>query len=170
MAEAGGVDGRVLDVGCGTGELSLYLARRGHPTLGIDLSPVAVDRARAKAHGRGIDARFLVWDALEMDALGVSFETLVDSATYHVLGDGERTRYVEAAADTLAPGGWLFLLGDVATDPRRSYGVDAERLRRRFDTPEWSVAFVTRTVFERRYSTNAAYLAGVRRTAGRPSS
>ena len=164
VADAGGVRGRVLDVGCGTGELSLYLARRGHPTLGIDLSPVAVDQAREKAHWRGIDARFLVWDALEMDRIGVAFETLVDCATYHILTADERAGYADAAAATLSPGGWLFLLGDASSDPRRSYGVDPERLRERFDGAAWSVEFVTRTTFERRYSTNAAYFAGVRRT------
>lgn len=166
LADANGIDGRVLDVGCGTGELSMFLARRGHEVLGIDLSPVAVDRARAKAEGRRIDARFLVWDALEMDALGVTVDTIVDCATFHVLDSDQRDRYAAAAARTLAVGGRLFVLGDVPPDPRRAYGIRPSELRERFGDHEgWSVEFVSQTVFERRYSTNPAYLASIRRVS-----
>lgn len=163
VAEAGGIRGRVLDVGCGTGELSLFLARQGHEVLGIDLSPVAIDQARAKAESRRIGARFLVWDALEMDALGVTFDTIVDSATFHILDEDQRDRYAAAAREILSDGGWLFLFGDVPPDPRRTYGIRPEELRERFGRG-WSVEFVTRTTFERRYSTNPAYIVGIRRT------
>jgi SAM-dependent methyltransferase len=162
VADAGGIAGRVLDVGCGTGELSLYLARQGYDVLGIDLSPVAVDQARAKAETRRIDARFLVWDALTMDDLGIEFDTLVDCATYHVLDGRQRDRYAAAARATVAPGGYLFVLGDVPPDRRRTYGISPEELRDRFGG--FAVEFVTRTVFERRYSRNPAYLAALRRT------
>ena len=70
LAEAGQIRGSVLDVGCGTGENLLYLAARGHKAWGLDFVPVAIERAKAKAAQRGIDAHFLVGDALELKKLG----------------------------------------------------------------------------------------------------
>jgi ubiquinone/menaquinone biosynthesis C-methylase UbiE len=53
--------GDVLDLGCGTGSLSLLAAEQGHRVTGVDLSPAMVERARAKLAGR--DAAFMVGDA-----------------------------------------------------------------------------------------------------------
>jgi SAM-dependent methyltransferase len=164
VAEAGLVRGPVLDVGCGTGELSLFLARRGHEVLGIDLAPRAIQQARQKAHWRRIPASFLVWDALELAGLaerGLSFRTVVDCATFHVFTDEQRERYVAGLARVLEPGGAFFLVGDARSDPTRGYGIAPDEIRERFGGGEWEVAFVRPTTFERRYSTNAAYLAAV---------
>ncbi|GGM01862.1 SAM-dependent methyltransferase [Streptomyces fumigatiscleroticus] len=53
--------GDILDLGCGTGSLSLLAAERGHRVTGVDLSPAMVELARAKLAGH--DAVFLVGDA-----------------------------------------------------------------------------------------------------------
>jgi SAM-dependent methyltransferase len=167
LAEAGLVESPVLDVGCGTGELTLFLARRGHDVLGIDVAPTAVDQARAKARWRRVDASFLVWDALRVDAFadaGLTFRTVVDSAMFHVFGDSERDRFVEALGEVVRPGGLYVVLGDSRPDRRSVYGLAPEELRDRF-RPErgWRVEFVYRTVFERRHSRNPAYFAGIRK-------
>src|SRR5262249_2142601 len=54
LAEAGAIDGTVLDVGCGTGENALYLAGRGLDVWGIDFIPKAIEQARDKALKRGL--------------------------------------------------------------------------------------------------------------------
>jgi SAM-dependent methyltransferase len=164
LFEAGLVRGPVLDVGCGTGELSLFLARQGLEVLGVDLSPLAVERAREKARWRRVDARFLVWDALELSRLAASFSfrTVVDSAMLHVLGDRERDRFVAGLADVLEPGGLYCVLGDARTHPRDAYGITPDELRRRFGD-DWTVVFARETTFERRWGSTPAYFVCVRR-------
>src|SRR3712207_6007173 len=53
--------GRTLEIGCGTGTNAIFLAQHGFDVLGIDISEVAVEKARAKAQGR---CRFEVLDIL----------------------------------------------------------------------------------------------------------
>src|SRR5206468_2068811 len=79
LAEAGAVRGRVLDVGCGTGEHALMAAGLGLAATGIDGSPAAIALARRKAQARNVKVRFLIWDALELPALGEQYDTVLDS-------------------------------------------------------------------------------------------
>src|SRR5204863_6700209 len=88
----------------------LDLAARGHAVLGIDASSTAITRARAKARERGSAAEFVVADALELERLGRTFDTAIDSGLYHVFTDDERERYVAGLAAVLRPGGRLYLL------------------------------------------------------------
>ena len=64
--------GRVLDVGCGTGEHALMAAALGLGAVGIDAVPQAISQARRKAHERGLQVRFLVWDALRLPEANTS--------------------------------------------------------------------------------------------------
>ena len=110
LAEAGALRGRVLDVGCGTGEHALLAAGLGLDATGIDTAAPAIDRARSKAAERGLKVRFEVWNALELGGLGERFETIVDSALFHVFNDDDRIRYVRSLAAAILPGGRLHLL------------------------------------------------------------
>ena len=166
LQEAGLVESPVLDVGCGTGELALYLARQGHRVLGIDLSSLAIRQAKTKAQWRRIPAQFLVWDALRLEVLaarGLSVRTVVDCAMFHILGETERDRFVHGLESILRSGGLYCVLGDARRRPTDGYGLTPEELRRRFGDG-WTVEFVDEAVFERRYSANPAYFAGIRRT------
>jgi SAM-dependent methyltransferase len=106
-AVAGEFTGRVLDVGCGTGEHALLAASLGLSATGVDTSPVAIERARAKAAERGLEVRFEVGNALELTG---EFETIVDSALFHVFEDDDRIRYVASIAAVTRPGARLYLL------------------------------------------------------------
>ena len=57
---------RILDCACGIGTQSIGLAQRGHAVTGCDLSPATIDRARREVSDRGINARFVVADLLDL--------------------------------------------------------------------------------------------------------
>jgi 2-polyprenyl-3-methyl-5-hydroxy-6-metoxy-1,4-benzoquinol methylase len=124
LAESGAITGRVLDVGCGTGEHALMAARMGLAATGVDLVERAIQTARHKAQERGLTARFVVGDALELEALGEKYGTVLDCGLFHVLEDEARVRFAKSLHSVLEPGGRYFMLcfsdkqpGD--TGPRR---------------------------------------------------
>jgi cyclopropane fatty-acyl-phospholipid synthase-like methyltransferase len=110
LEEEGAFRGAVLDVGCGTGENALLLAARGHEVLGVDSAPSAVSRAREKAAARGLEASFLVADALDLGALRRRFETVLDCGLFHVFDDEERKRYAESLGAAVGSAGQAHLL------------------------------------------------------------
>lgn len=119
LAAAGAISGRVLDVGCGTGEHTILLARGGLDVLGIDGAPTAVEQARRNAADQGVDARFEVADALRLgDSPG--YDTIVDSALFHIFDDGDRATYVRSLHAATRPGAAVFVLA--LSDAGRGFG------------------------------------------------
>lgn len=110
LAEEGAIVGDVVDLGCGTGENALYLAGLGRRVLGLDGSPEAIARARAKAAERRLDVPFVVGDALDLGRLRRRFETGIDCGLFHTLADGDRRRYAHSLEEVLSPGSVLHLL------------------------------------------------------------
>jgi len=110
LADAGKLQGRVLDVGCGTGEHTLLAAQHGAEAMGIDIAVRAINRALGKAAERGINAEFQVADALRLDQLHRRFDTIIDSGVFHVFDDDQRPTYVKSLRSALRPGGTCYLM------------------------------------------------------------
>ena len=110
LADTTEIQSPVLDSGCGTGEHALMLAARGYEVLGVDIAPVAIERARHKAIERVLAAEFEVGDILRLDRLGRSFRTVIDSGAFHTFDDTDRARYVESLAAVVEPSGIVHLL------------------------------------------------------------
>ena len=84
--------------------------RAGLEALGIDAAPTAIRLAREKAARRSLDARFEVWDALDLPGFGEQFDTVLDCGLFHVFDDDDRTRFVAGLGAVVMPGGRYFML------------------------------------------------------------
>jgi cyclopropane fatty-acyl-phospholipid synthase-like methyltransferase len=104
LAEEGEISGRVLDVGCGTGENALYLASLDLKVCGIDGAPIAIKKAKEKAKKRGITINFLVSDALKLQLLQNKFDTTIDCGLFHVFSNEERPIFATSVSSVLYPG------------------------------------------------------------------
>lgn len=111
LAAAGAVRGRVLDVGCGTGEHTLMAAGLGLDATGVDLASRALRAAEAKASDRGRIARFLLHDARRLVDLQESFDTVLHCGLFHIFDDDDRAAYIEGLRSVVPPGGRYFMLG-----------------------------------------------------------
>jgi SAM-dependent methyltransferase len=165
LAEAGRITGKVLDVGCGTGENALFLGQLGLDVLGLDLSSVAIAEARMKAQARGVMARFVVGTALDLPSLEETFDTVIDSGLLHILSDADRARLVAGLYVVLRSGGYLHLLAfnEHASWPGPRRLTQAE-IRTTFEQG-WEVDAISASHFEvvNRSGGAEAWLASIRR-------
>lgn len=116
-------DGRILDAGCGTGEISIRLAQLmpGCAVLGVDVLDVHLDRARARCEALGLQAAFEHRSIFDLALPDKSFDLVV---CRHVLQAVPRAdRAIEELARVTRSGGWLHLLVEdylmIAFEPRQ---------------------------------------------------
>jgi 2-heptyl-1-hydroxyquinolin-4(1H)-one methyltransferase len=128
--------GDVLDVGCGEAAISLYLAERGHTTVGLDLSPTAIELARHQAERQGLtSATFEVADISDFTSYPPGsagrFGTIVDSTLFHSIPVEAREGYQRSISRAAAPGASYFaLVFDKAAVPEGPINaVTADELR-----------------------------------------
>jgi SAM-dependent methyltransferase len=118
--------GRALDVGCGEGADAIWLAQRGWEVTGIDISDVAVRRAREAAEGSGVAVEWISGDALQTSLPQQSFDLV--SMQYPALPKAAGDAAVRTLLGTVRPDGLLLAvyhdLDDEHREHMKSRGVD----------------------------------------------
>jgi len=114
--------GSALDVGCGTGDNSVYLAKHGWRVTGVDYVAKPLEAARAKARAAGVTVDFRQADATQLESadIGTGFTLIVDSGCMHGMSAEDRDAYARGIASVIAPGGLLLI---IAFTPGGSFGV-----------------------------------------------
>ncbi len=121
---SGGVrPGPTLEIGSGTGTNAIWMAERGFEVIGVDVAPLAVERARGKLEGRALRCRFAALDFLGAPAPGGPFQFVFDRGCFHAFDEPEeRRRFAAQVAAVLAPEGlWLSVIGSTE-GPAREVG------------------------------------------------
>jgi ubiquinone/menaquinone biosynthesis C-methylase UbiE len=132
--------GTALELGCGTGDCSIYLAEHGWRVTAVDYTKQALDKARAKAAAAKSTAEFVRADVtrLSQEGVGSGFQLIVDNGCLHNMSDRDRETYVREVSAVAAPGARLLI---VAFRPGGRFGVrgvEPEEMERRF-TPGWAL-------------------------------
>lgn len=117
LAKNGEIHGKVLDIGCGTGENAIFLSQFGTEAWGIDSAPLAIEKAKQKAQQRGAKVRFMVGDAFHLDRLGTQFDTVVDCGLFHIFSDGERSLFTKSLRSVMETHGTYFMLAFSTKEP-----------------------------------------------------
>jgi SAM-dependent methyltransferase len=126
--------GTALDLGCGTGDNSIYLAKHGWQVTGVDFVAKAVGKAQAKAAANKVAVTFSTADVtrLSSEGVGSDFDLIVDNGCLHGMSADDRDAYVREVTAVAAPDARLLLVEFV---PGASYGVpgiEPAEVQRRF--------------------------------------
>ena len=130
--------GRALDIGCGTGTDTIYLATHGWDVTAVDMVPKALAAARRNAASAGVAARFIEGDVTRLHGLGAGdgYTLLLDFGCFHTLPEDLRPAYVNSVSRAAAPDATLLLYGfrrPPKTAPMHA-GVTVDEIRQRFTT------------------------------------
>jgi SAM-dependent methyltransferase len=110
VAEAADLEpGRALDLACGEGQNSIWLASLGWKVAGVDFSTVAIDKARERAARDGADVDFVCADLVEYEPARASYDLVI--VFYIHIPSAERQVVLARAAGAVAPGGTFLLVG-----------------------------------------------------------
>lgn len=110
---------KTVDLGCGSGNYSIYLAKQGFDVTGIDISPTAIHLAKEKANEKEIICNFITANLLDgVDELRGKFKFAFDWEVLHHIFPDDRKRYIESVYNLLGSKGRYFSVCFSEKDPQ----------------------------------------------------
>jgi cyclopropane fatty-acyl-phospholipid synthase-like methyltransferase len=136
--------GRSLDLGCGTGTNTIYLAQKGWDATGVDFVPRAIATAKKKAGAAGVSPKLVVGDVTRLTELGIGsgYNLLLDLGCFHSIPDAGRDAYVKGASAVASRGATMLLFGFIRREKSTRLGprgLAPNEVRDRF-TDGWELA------------------------------
>jgi len=104
-----GPNPKIVDLCCGPGHYSLYMAKRGAIVMGIDLSDEMLRIARMKAEEEGVNASFIKMNLLELDLLQEEYNGAISTASFFHVPKKEALRVLRDVYNSLKPRAWMFM-------------------------------------------------------------
>lgn len=104
---------RVLDVGCGQGRDALFIARRGHSVVGVDLSPNGIRDLNEAANKENLAIEGVVADISAFDPVG-EFDVVLIDRTLHMLPEKDRLDGLARLIAAVPHGGWVLIADEVS--------------------------------------------------------
>lgn len=103
------IDGRIkpgsaITLGCGVGRETIYLAKKGFNVIGLDFSPTAIQKARAKAKEEGVEVEFIVDDLTNLQHTLGTYDLVMDFGAFNDLSQGARDLYMKNVLPMIKPG------------------------------------------------------------------
>ncbi|MGV8984255.1 class I SAM-dependent methyltransferase [Clostridium sp.] len=102
--------GKALDIGCGNGRNSFYLAQRGMEANGIDFSKTSVEWGKQIAKEQSIKVNFLCQSIFEFQDKPESFDFIYDSGCFHHIKPHRRNQYLQTILKYLKPDGYFAMI------------------------------------------------------------
>jgi ubiquinone/menaquinone biosynthesis C-methylase UbiE len=110
--------GKVLELGCGAGDVALLFAERGYQVCGIDISPAAIEWAREKALKTNVKAEFVEGDVRDLRKWeDGTFDVVIDGHCLHCIIGEDRAIVLKEAHRVLKSGG-SFYVSSMCGDPK----------------------------------------------------
>jgi SAM-dependent methyltransferase len=112
--------GKALEIGCGTGTDSIWLAHQGFTVLGTDISQVAIDMAKQKKIDKSLNCEFAVLDFIHENSLPASYDFVFDRGCFHSFDEEhDRSLFARHVSLVLKTNGiWASLIGSTEGAPR----------------------------------------------------
>ncbi len=126
--------GSALDLGCGTGDCSIYLAGHGWKVTGVDFVAKPLESARAKARAADVSVDFVRADVTQLSraGIGTGFELIVDNGCLHNMSGGDREAYVREVSAVAGPDARLLIVAFIPGGRFGVPGIDHAEIERRF--------------------------------------